>query len=410
MRLWTRFIRSSYLRYTPYWKVNPLGTPQSALVPPPLSTSFPEIFSYISNLKSQTERRLLDGLEQQATDDQVFRAFRSKARLYIASDGGLFHTSATHGWVLSTRTPVLFTCSGPVDGPFDTNSSTRSELGGCASSLFLLSSLSKVWGTRHRCSFQWYTDSQSTISRFNKHCRRHRSIRMPPDADLLSIISASLRDIRRPFRPKWIKAHQDNVSSYESLPFAARLNVDADFLATRYRDHGRLRCRPSVDFRRENQSMIFINGAPITGQYDECVRFHINGYHQRLQIQKTEQWNDKAWGSVDFFTFGRHFRKLCPTHRTQHFKYIHDPLPLGIHRFREARVKDPQLQQCPCCQRTAETYHNFPRCTANPSFAPSLASFRSDVLTSDVHPVRYLLADGICHALSSGLLYEPLTH
>ena len=156
--------------------------------------------------------------------------------------------------------------------------------------------------------------------------------------------------------------------------------------------------------------MLFINGAPITGQYDECVRFHINGYHQRLQIQKTEQWNDKAWDSVDFFTFGRHFRKLRPTHRTQHFKYIHDLLPLGIHRFREARVKDPQLQQCPCCQTTAETYHHFPRCTANPSFTSSLASFRSDVLTSDVHPVRYLLADGICHALSSDLPYEPLTH
>ena len=73
---------------------------------------------------------------------------------------------------------------------------------------------------------------------------------MPPDADLLSIILASLRDLRRPFRPKWIKAHQDNVSSYESLLFAARLNVDADFLATRYRDHGRLRCRSSVDYRR----------------------------------------------------------------------------------------------------------------------------------------------------------------
>ena len=409
MRLWKRFIRSSYLRYTPYWKVIPLGPPTltPTLPPPP---TFSDIFSYIANLRSQTERRLLDGLVQQATDDQVFRAFRSKARLYIASDGGLTPTSATHGWVLSTRTRVLFTCSGPVDGPFDTNSSTRSELGGCASSLLLLASLSKVWGLRHSCSFKWYTDSQSAISRFNKHCRRQRSIRMPPDADLLSIISASLRDLRRPFRPKWIKAHQDNVSSYERLPFAARLNVDADFLATRYRDHGRLRCRSHVDHRCDNQSTLFINGAPVTGQYDECVRFHINGYHQRLQIQKTEQWTDKAWDSVDFFTFGRHFRKLRPAHRTQHFKYIHNLLPLGIHRFREATIKDIQLQQCPCCQGAAETYHHFPRCTANPSFATSLAQFRSEILTSDAHPVRYLLADGICHALSSDLPYAPLTH
>ena len=280
-RLWKRFIRSSYLRYTPYWKVVPVGTPISIPAPPPPPTSFADmIFSYIANLRSKTERRLLDGLAQQATDDQVFRAFRSKARLYIASDGGLSHTSATHGCcVLSTRTRVLFTCSGPVDGPFDTNSSTWSELGGCASSLLLLSSLSKVWGIRHKCSFKWYTDSQSAISRFHKYCRRQRSIRMPPDADLLSIISVSLRDLRCSFRPKWIKAHQDNVSSYESLPFAARLNVNADFLATRYREHGRLRCRSHVDHRRDNQSTLFINGAPITGQYDECLCYHINGYH-----------------------------------------------------------------------------------------------------------------------------------
>jgi hypothetical protein len=293
-----------------------------------------------------------------------------------------------------------------VDGPFDTNSSTRSELGGCASSLLLLSSLSKVWGIRHKCSFKWYTDSQSAISRFNKYCRRHRSIRMSPDADLLSIISASLRDLRCSFRPKWIKAHQDNVSL---VPFAARLNVDADFLATRYREHGRLRYRSHVDHRRDNQSTLFINGAPITGQYDECLRYHINGYHQRLQIQKTDQWTDKAWDSVDFFTFGRHFRKLRPAHRTQHFKYIHNLLPLSIHRFREAPIKDLKLQQCPCCQGTTETYDHFPRCTANPSFASSLSTFRSEILTSDVHPVRYLLADGICHALSSDLPYAPLT-
>ena len=147
--------------------------------------------------------------------------------------------------------------------------------------LLLLSALTKLWGLKHRCSFNWYSDSKSAISRFHKFCGRRRSLCMPPDSDLLSIISTSLKALRRSSRPIWIKAHQDDQCSYDRLPLAARLNIDADFLATRYREHGRLRCISTVDHRAENVSTLYLNGSPLTSQYDECVRFHINGYHQR---------------------------------------------------------------------------------------------------------------------------------
>ena len=409
-RLWKRFIRSSYLRYTPYWKVSPSISPLPVPSPLPAPTSFPNIKSYISSLTSKTERRLLDGLAQQATDLQVWSAFRSRSRLHLASDGGLSNTSATHGWVLSTGSQVLFQCSGPVDGPMDTNSSTRSELGGCASALLLLSAFTKLWGLKHRCSFNWYSDSKSAISRFHKFCGRRRSLRMPPDSDLLSIISTSLKALRRSFRPIWIKAHQDDQCSYERLPLAARLNIDADFLATRYREHGRLRCISIVDHRAENVSTLYLNGSPLTSQYDECVRFHINGYHQRAVIQKTEKWSDAAWDSVDFFTFGKHFRRLRPSLRVQHFKFVHELLPLGIQRFREASIKDDALKLCPCCKAVDETQHHLLRCTSNPALVSSLAHLRTDIINSDTHPVRYLLAEGVCHAVSSDLPFDPPTH
>ncbi|KAI2498643.1 hypothetical protein MHU86_15820 [Fragilaria crotonensis] len=408
-RLWKRFIRSSYLRYPPYWKV-----PQDKCLPPSATTvpsqSFPDLPSYITSLSSRTERRLLDGLQQKASDLQVWRAFRSKSRLHLASDGGLSKNSATHGWILSTGKQVLFTCSGPVDGSNDTHSSTRSELGGCASALLLLSSLSVFWGLKHRCSFNWYTDSRSAISRFHTFCGRRRSIRMPSDADLLSIISSSLRVLKRSFRPIWVKAHQDVAISYDRLPVSARLNIDADFLATRYREHGRLRSRSSVDHRQDNGSTLYINGSPVTGHYDDCIRFHVNGYHQRAEIQKTEQWNDAAWDLVDFQTFGNHFRKLRPTLRTQHFKFIHEVLPLGIQRFREAPIKDDSLKLCPCCQVADETPHHFLRCTANPAFASSRSTLRSDILTNDSHPIRYLIVEGICHVISSDSAFAPDIH
>ena len=105
----------------------------------------------------RTEQQLLDGLEQVATDLQsMIRAFRSKkSRLHLASDGALGDNLATHGWILSTgKADLYYKCSGPVNGPFHTNSSTRSELGGCASSLLFISSLSTFWGFRHQRSFR----------------------------------------------------------------------------------------------------------------------------------------------------------------------------------------------------------------------------------------------------------------
>jgi ribonuclease HI len=149
-----------------------------------------------------------------STDDKSFKAFRSKVKLHVGSDGGLHNNSATHGWVLSTGKEILYQGSGPVDGPPDSHTSTRSKLGGCASALLLLTSLSKLWGTKHRCTFKWYTDSRSAISRVTKFSRRRSSRRrMPPDVDLLTIISDCLKELRRPFKAKWIKAHQDRVVS-----------------------------------------------------------------------------------------------------------------------------------------------------------------------------------------------------
>jgi hypothetical protein len=78
IRLWKQYIKSTYLRYIPYWKTNPApltiaSTKELPIVPTRLS----EYSEYLSSsCFSRTERRLLDGLEQVATDVQISRAFR----------------------------------------------------------------------------------------------------------------------------------------------------------------------------------------------------------------------------------------------------------------------------------------------------------------------------------------------
>ena len=108
-RLWKGYIKSSYLRYVPYWKIVPLqehsGRPPPAPIPTP--TAFENLMAYLSSLP-QPCRRMLDGFEQTSTDLKVWNSFRAKKRLYVATDGGLLHTQGTHGWVISNGPDVLF--------------------------------------------------------------------------------------------------------------------------------------------------------------------------------------------------------------------------------------------------------------------------------------------------------------
>jgi hypothetical protein len=161
-----------------------------------------------------------------------------------------------------------------------------------------------------------------------------------------------------------------------------------------------------VDHQPAQQVSKYINGQPVTSQYDECVRFHVNGYHHRKYVQESNGWDNKTWESKDFYTFGKHFKRLRPSHRSKHFKFIHDYLPLGDRRFREAPVKDSTLKLCPCCRTEDETPSHFLRCPSNPTLKTSLDTMRSDV-NNDTHPVRYLLADGICHVLQSDAPFSP---
>jgi hypothetical protein len=170
-------------------------------VPCPTSINFIQL--YVRTLPT-TQRRFLADLQQQASDIQVWRAFRLKAQLYIASDGGLDGDKEPTAGSWLPKWHILFLGSGPVDGFASTESSTRSELVGCASSLLLAISISRLWwGHRHRSSFRWITDSVAAISRLRKYVfRDRRATKMPDNADLISLIATLIRELRCPFRPE----------------------------------------------------------------------------------------------------------------------------------------------------------------------------------------------------------------
>ena len=128
-------------------------------------TTYPTLNHYLNTLP-QWHRRLLHHYEQTSSDVTVWRAFRSRQRLIIATDGSLLPTAGTFGWKITTTKHLsLYHGSGPIDGPIDTGRSTRSKLGGFTAPLLLITILARHWGLRHRCKFRWLVDSRIAINR-----------------------------------------------------------------------------------------------------------------------------------------------------------------------------------------------------------------------------------------------------
>ena len=90
----------------------------------------------------------------------------------------------------------------------------------------------------------WLVDSRIAINRVQQFMtsKDYRPTTQPDNIDLLSAIRDLHRELRRPLKKQWIKSHQDDSTTYEKLSPDAKLNVDADELATAA--HKRKRSQP----------------------------------------------------------------------------------------------------------------------------------------------------------------------
>jgi hypothetical protein len=127
-----------------------------------------------------------------------------------------------------------------------------------------------------------------------------------------------------------------------------------------YRTHGRLKPSQNCSHNTAQQCSILIYGHRITSQYDESIRFHVIGYHLRIYIQERQDWTNKIWDEVDFYLFGRHFRRLLKSsNKATWMKIVHDQRPLGVRRYRQAAIPENSLHHCPSCKKDDETALHF---------------------------------------------------
>ena len=220
VRRWQQYLNSTFVSNSRYLQQS-VGTPDP---PPPTPPPNPDPSSCNTlqnalSLLPAFEHRIIEESTQVANDLEIWRAFRSKRRLEIITDGGLKDHNATFGWkiILPDRT-VLFQGAGPADGPIETESSTRSELFGFAAPMLIIDQLSKWWGITHRCKFRWLVDSQAAIKQVKDIRRKATLPRYQPDnVDILTTLFHAIKDCRRPITIDWIKGHQDDDAPYDEI-------------------------------------------------------------------------------------------------------------------------------------------------------------------------------------------------
>ena len=420
-RLWKRYLEANYIRYGTQWRqslgpVVPIQLRLMAIeISPPAIQEHQSLKQYLQSLPVW-HRRLLLKFHQPATDLEVWRAFRSRRRLTIASDGGLRKGVGTFGWKIVSRPPslqgpdvTLFEGSGPVDGPRDIANSTRSELGGLTAPMLLCFSLANFWGLRHKCRLRWLTDSKAAISRVEFIIGSSKCVRKTPeDIDYVSAIRSLHKSLGLKLTTAWVKGHQDERIEYERLLPDAKLNVDTDHLATEHMFGKSNMPTQNTIHVPWQQVSILINGIRYPSQVDAQLRYHINGSYLKQYLQHKHGWSEKVWGTIDMHAFGQLFKTLPPKVQIHQMKFVHDLLAVGHRKGIISHATTNEVSMCPCCRKATETTYHLLQCTFNKGRSKALAEFKTNVRAKEANRFGKVFADVVMQWLHDPLVTPSL--
>jgi hypothetical protein len=57
-------------------------------------------------------------------------------------------------------------------------------------------------------------------------------------------------------------------------------------------------------------------------------------------MQDKHSWEDEVWNSIDWQSFGSHFKYLPQEQKTQHTKIAHDQKPTGHNQSKISKIPD----------------------------------------------------------------------
>ena len=313
-------------------------------------------------------------------------------------DGSVLMSQGTFGWVLATSNPprILMRCSGPAYG--SNMDSFRAEAYGLLSLTTFLHQLTTLFQQPLPLTELW-CDNLAVVNTINRlTTQQHPEFTndtLRPSWDVLQAIRQNLRHL--PFVTlSHVKGHQDNTTSSNELSFPAKLNVEADKLATSFQRHS--------NHANEQGPMIpgtgchlVIDNQFVPSHQRRKLRIH-RGHKKILSyIQKRHNISDVGFMLIDWESYTSAVNKFRQQHATFTVKFLSKWLPVGkqIHRYNPALYSS----RCPSCECPEEDFNHVFRCPERKNWqTPLRQDLRRFFDTSTTNPKLVdLLINGLHH-------------
>jgi hypothetical protein len=246
--------------------------------------------------------------------------------IIIATDGSVTLGVGYHSWIVATEEEdIILQGGGPDDGDLFLIQSYQSELGGVASGLAFLGTLSRS-GLINIASTTFLCNNESAILSANRPLTDSIFHRIERDNDLVSTIKHLQENWCRGLhiRYKWVKGHADDLN--RELTRAERLNVIADEQCdvVRQQASGPQSARSSAGLWDSETCALFLRGSNITSRMKERLTQQLLDADLRDYLEKKELWSAQKCESIDWTNYRSAFKRLSKGRQTAVAKATHN--------------------------------------------------------------------------------------
>ena len=228
------------------------------------------------------------------------------------------------------------------------------------------------------------------LKKMNEYPTAKHRMTLHPEWDVLYALHHTLESF--PKRPtiEWVESHQDDHKANRNLSFGAKLNIQADKLATIGLQS--LKCKPRVPMAPSSCVQIHMNGTTITREFRKEVRLRVHKQKLSEYYCARFRWSSRLITRIDWSIFGpayirRTKKKFVWTH-----KFHNRKLPTGERMKNRGGLED---ERCCSCGALLETDDHLFQCPKRPQFHRRLLTVVGEMQTILDPTLYYILYDGI---------------
>jgi ribonuclease HI len=317
-------------------------------------------------------QHLLHTLTHDLPMDTIFDQLQHPTSTPVAvCDGSVQNDQGSFGWVIATSEPprILIRCRGPAYG--SNIDSFRAEAYGLLSVMTFLHLLA----TQHQQQLPPMTiwcDNISVVNTINKINQSRRPTfpneTLRPSWDILQAICRHFSRHSH-LTLQHVRGHQDATTNFRDLPFPAKLNIEADKLATSFQqssDHADVH-GPAIP---GTGCQLIVANKVITSHQRRKIRQQ-RGLERMVQyIAQRHHLTEETVTQIDWDSHMRAVNSFRQQHQTFLTKFLSKWLPVG----KQTSRYDPTTysSRCPSCDCPVEDFDHAFRCPARKGWQSTL--------------------------------------